>query len=160
MGGNQLIAELAAFNAGFAVVKQFVANGRDLGDAMGAISQMVGAKEELQKRGEKKKKSVLSLLGGKTENDFEEFMALEKIKQIEKELQSMMKLYGRAGLWDDWIRYQAEARKQRRQQALEEKKRKERMWEYIGYAFAALLFIVGMAAIVVWFKWLRDGVLW
>ena len=42
-----------------AVVKQFVANGRDLGDAMGAIGQMVGAKEELQKRGEKKKRSVL-----------------------------------------------------------------------------------------------------
>ena len=38
-----MIAELAAFNAGFAVVKQFVANGRDLSDAMGAIGQMVGA---------------------------------------------------------------------------------------------------------------------
>ena len=38
-----MIAELADFNAGFAVVKQFVANGRDLSDAMGAIGQMVGA---------------------------------------------------------------------------------------------------------------------
>jgi len=160
MGGNQLIAELAAFNAGFAVVKQFVANGRDLGDAMGAISQMVGAKEELQKRGEKKKKSVLSFLGGKTENDFEEFMALEKIKQIEKELESMMKLYGRAGLWDDWIRHQAEARKQRRQQALEEKKRKEQMWEYAGYLLAAIILMLGLIGMVVWLKWLRDGVLW
>jgi hypothetical protein len=155
-----LIAELAAFNAGFSVVKQFVANGRDLSDAMGAIGQMVGAKEELQKRGEKKKKSVLSILGGKTENDFEEFMALEKIKQIEKDLTSMMKLYGRPGLHDDWIRYQAEARKQRRQQALEEKKRKEQMWEYAGYLLAAIVFMSGLIGMVFWLKWLRDGVLW
>ena len=155
-----MIAELAAFNAGFAVVKQFVANGRDLGDAMGAIGQMVGAKEELQKRGEKKKKSVLSVLGGKTENDFEEFMALEKIKQIEKELESMMKLYGRAGLWDDWMRYQAEARKRRRQQALEERQRKEQMWEYIGWVLAATIVLAGFVGMFLWLKWLRDGVLW
>jgi hypothetical protein len=155
-----LIAELAAFNAGFAVVKQFVANGRDLGDAMGAIGQMVGAKEELQKRGEKKKRSVLSVLGGKTENDFEEFMALEKIKQIEKELESMMKLYGRAGLWDDWMRYQAEARKRRRQQALEEQRRKEQMWEYIGWFLAATIVLAGFVGMFLWLKWLRDGVLW
>ena len=155
-----MIAELAAFNAGFAVVKQFVANGRDLGDAMGAIGQMVGAKEELQKRGEKKKRSVLSVLGGKTENDFEEFMALEKIKQIEKELESMMKLYGRAGLWDDWMRYQAEARKRRRQQALEEQRRKDQMWEYIGWFLAATIVLAGFVGMFLWLKWLRDGVLW
>ena len=155
-----MIAELAAFNAGFSVVKQFVANGRDLGDAMGAISQMVGAKEELLQRGQKKKKSVLSVLGGKTENDFEEFMALEKIKQIEKDLTSMMKLYGRPGLHDDWIRYQAEARKQRRQQALEEKKRKEQMWEYVGYLIAAIVFMSGLIGLVLWLKWMRDGALW
>lgn len=155
-----MLAELAAFNAGFAVVKQLVANGRDLSDAMGAIGQMVGAKEELKNRGEKKKKSVLSVLGGKTENDFEEFMALEKIKQIEKDLTSMMKLYGRPGLHDDWIRYQAEARKQRRQKALEEKKRKEQMWEYAGYLLAAIVFMSGLIGLVFWLKWMRDGALW
>ena len=127
---------------------------------MGAIGQMVGAKEELQKRGEKKKRSVLSVLGGKTENDFEEFMALEKIKQIEKELESMMKLYGRAGLWDDWMRYQAEARKRRRQQALEEQKRKEQMWEYIGWFLAATIVLAGFVGMFLWLKWLRDGVVW
>jgi len=152
-----MIAELAAFNAGFAVVKQFVANGRDLSDAMGAIGQMVGAKEDLKARGEKRKKSVLSVLGGKTENDFEEFMALEKIKQVEKELTSMMKLYGRPGLHDDWVRFQAEARKQRRQQALEDKKRKEQLWDYIAWGFAIITLIGGFVGLVIWVKYLRDG---
>jgi len=32
-----MLAELAAFNAGFAVVKQCIANGRELTDAMNAI---------------------------------------------------------------------------------------------------------------------------
>ena len=154
-----MIAELAAFNAGFAVVKQFVANGRDLSGAMGAIGQMVGAKEELQRRGEKKKRSPLSLLGGKTENDFEEFMALEKIKEVEKELTSMMRLYGRAGLYDDWVRFQAEARKQRRQKSLEEKKRKEKFWEYAGYILAGLLLFAGFMGLMIWVKYLRDGAL-
>jgi len=154
-----LLAELAAFNAGFAVVKQFVANGRDLSDAMGAIGQMVGAKEDLKNRGEKKKKSVLSVLGGKTENDFEEFMALEKIKQVEKELTSMMKLYGRPGLHDDWVRFQAEARKQRRQQALEEKKRKEKLVEYAAWVFASVVLVGGFIGLVLWVKYLRDGTL-
>ena len=152
-----MLAELAAFNAGFAVVKQVVANGRDLSEAMGAIGKMIGAKEELQRRGEKKKRSPLSLLGGKTENDFEEFMALEKIKEVEKELTSMMMLYGRAGLYDDWVRFQAEARKQRRQKALEEKKRKEQMWEYAAYIAAGLIFIAGVVGLFMWVKFLVES---
>jgi MoaA/NifB/PqqE/SkfB family radical SAM enzyme len=152
-----MLAELAAFNAGFAVVKQFVANGRDLSDAMGAIGKMVSAKEDLKARGEKKKKSVLSLLGSKTENDFEEFMALEKIKQVEAELATMMKLYGRPGLYDDWIRFQAEARKKRREEALAEKKRKEQMWEYAAYIAAGLLFIAGVVGLFMWVKFLVES---
>ena len=75
-----MLAELAAFNAGFAVVKQVIANGRDLSDAASAIGKMVGAKEDIKRRHNKQKSSVMSFLGGKKENDFEEFMALEKIK--------------------------------------------------------------------------------
>jgi len=124
---------------------------------MGAIGKMVSAKEDLKARGEKKKKSVLSLLGGKTENDFEEFMALEKIKQVEAELTTMMKLYGRAGLYDDWIRFQAEARKQRRQAAIDAKKKRDKMWEYAGYVLAAAIFVLGIVGMVVWVKFLKDG---
>lgn len=151
-----MIAELAAFNAGFSVVKQFIANGRDLSDAMGAIGQMVGAKEDLKRRGEKRKKSVLSVLGGKTENDFEEFMALEKIREIEKELESMMKLYGRPGMWDDWQRFLGQARKQRREAELKKKQQAAKNWEYFGYFVGATLFVVGFILIMVWAKWLSS----
>ena len=149
-----MLAELAAFNAGFAVVKQVVANGRDLSDAMGAIGKMVGAKEDLKRRGDKKKNSLFSALGGKTEDDFEEFMALEKIKTIETELISMMRLYGRPGLYEDWVRFQAEARKKRRQEALEIKARKARNMEYLGWAIAITMIVGGFVGLMFWVKWL------
>ena len=40
-------------------------------------------------------------------------MALEQIKKAEQELQDFMVYYGRAGLWDDFIIFQAKARKAR-----------------------------------------------
>jgi hypothetical protein len=43
-----MIAELAAFNAAFGVVKEFVANGKDLSDCFGLIGQMTTAKEDLK----------------------------------------------------------------------------------------------------------------
>jgi molecular chaperone GrpE (heat shock protein) len=151
-----LIAELAAFNAGFAVVKQCIANGRELGDAMNAIGQMVGAKEDLKRRGEKKKKNFLSVLGGKTENDFEEFMALEKINETEKELTSLMKLYGRPGLHDDWVRFQAEARKKRREEETERKRQKAKNMEYFAIFLAAAMVVGGFVLLMIWVKWLAS----
>lgn len=151
-----MIAELAAFNAGFNVLKQFVANGRDLSDAMGAIGQMVTAKEDLKNRGEKKKKSILSVLGGKTDNDFEEFMALEKINEIEKELTSMMRLYGRPGLYDDWVRFQAEARKKRREEETARKRQKAKNMEYFAIFLAVAMVVGGFILLMVWVKWLSS----
>ena len=151
-----MIAELAAFNAGFNVLKQFVANGRDLSDAMGAIGQMVGDKEDLKNRGEKKKKSILSVLGGKTDNDFEEFMALEKINEIEKELTSMMRLYGRPGLYDDWVRFQAEARKKRREEETARKRQKAKNMEYFAIFLAVSMVVGGFILLMVWVKWLAG----
>ena len=151
-----MLAELAAFNAGFAVVKQCIANGRELTDAMNAIGQMVGAKEDLKRRGEKKKKSVLSMLGGKTENDFEEFMALEKNRETEKELTSMMRLYGRPGLHDDWVRFQAEARKKRREEELAQKKQRAKNMEYFAIFIAVSMVIGGFVLLMVWVKWLAG----
>jgi hypothetical protein len=49
-----MIAELAAFNAAFGVVKEFVANGRDLSDCFGFIGQMTTAKEDLKLKRQKR----------------------------------------------------------------------------------------------------------
>lgn len=126
-----MIAELAAFNAAFGVVKAAINNGRDIASCAKHIGDMIGAEEELKQRGAKKKNSMWSALAGKDTSDFEEFMALEKIKEQRKELLSSLQLYGRAGLKDDFLRFEIEARKARRQAAEDAKKRRQQMGEYI-----------------------------
>ena len=43
-----MLAELAAANAAFAVIKQAVSNGKEIAAAGNAIAEFVGAKEKLQ----------------------------------------------------------------------------------------------------------------
>jgi len=105
-----MIAELAAFNAAFGVVKTAITHGRDIASCAKSIGDMIGAQESLRARGEKKKNSIWYSLAGKDTNDFEEFMALEQIKEQRKELLQALQLLGRPGLKDDYLRFEAEAR--------------------------------------------------
>ena len=81
-----MIAELAAFNAAFATVKATINAGRDIMSCANSIGDMIGAEEQLKARGDRKKNSVWSKLAGKDTNDFEEFMAIEKMRTQRKEL--------------------------------------------------------------------------
>ena len=100
-----MLAELAAANAAFQVIKTAVQNGKEIASAGKAISNFVGAKEQLQKKAQKK--------GGGS--DLEEFMALEQIREQEEQLKQIMIYAGRPGLWGDWQRFQAKARIARRE---------------------------------------------
>jgi hypothetical protein len=142
-----MIAELAAFNAAFGVVKAAVGNGRDIMSCAKQIGDMIGAEEQLRARGERKKNGFLAQISGKTANDFEEFMAIEKMKQSRKELLSAMQLYGRGGLKDEFLKFEAEARKKRRADA---KAREAKKQAIIEWTVGSLLFIVmlgGLTAI-------------
>ena len=142
-----MLAELAAANAAFGVIKSFVSNGKELSGCVKQISDFVFSKEQLEKKASKKKASG----GG---GDLEEFMALEQIREKEEELKKIMIYLGRPGLWQDWQRFQAEARKSRRYEEKMAAKRKQELIEYIGYGigFIVVLFFAGVLA---WFagKW-------
>ena len=129
-----MLAELAAANAAFAVIKTAVQNGSDIAKAGSAIAKFVGAKEDLQKKANKK--------GGG--NDLEEFMALEQIREQEEQLKQIMIYTGRPGLWHDWQRFQAKARVARREEQIRlAKKRKQIVeWSIIGF----LIFVIVMVA--------------
>ena len=100
-----MLAELAAANAAFSVIKQAVQHSGDIAKAGSAIAKFVGAKEDLQKKANRK--------GGGS--DLEEFMALEQIREQEEQLKQIMIYAGRPGLWHDWQRFQAKARVARRE---------------------------------------------
>ena len=144
-----MLAELAAANAAFGVIKSFISNGKELASCGKQISDFVFAKEQIQKKANKKRAKGVG--GG----DLEEFMALEKIKQQEDELKQIMIYAGRPGLWQDWQRFQAEARKSRRYQEKMAEKRKQELIEYAGYGIA-FIFILFFAGILAWLlaKWM------
>jgi len=143
-----MLAELAAANAAFGIIKSFVSNGKELTGCAKQISDFVFSKEAIEKN--LKKKKAKGVGGG----DLEEFMALEQIREKEEELKQMMIYLGRPGLWQDWQRFQAEARKSRRYQEKMEQKRKEELMEYLGYGIAVVV-VLFFAGLMAWFigKW-------
>ena len=144
-----MLAELAAANAAFGIIKSFVSNGKELTGCAKQISDFVFSKEQIEKNLKKKKAKGI---GG---NDLEEFMALEQIREKEEELKKMMIYLGRPGLWQDWQAFQAEARKSRRYAEKMAETRKQELIEYVGYGIA-FIFILFFAGILAWLlaKWM------
>tara|TARA_R100000231_G_scaffold23887_1_gene22303 strand:+ start:42 stop:473 length:432 start_codon:yes stop_codon:yes gene_type:complete len=126
-----MLAELAAANAAFAVIKTAVQNGKDIAAAGSAIANFVGAKEDLQRKASKKGNG----------SDLEEFMALEQIREQEEQLKQIMIYAGRPGLWGDWQRFQAKARTARREAEVAAAKRRRKImdWTLVTVISAALL---------------------
>jgi hypothetical protein len=85
-------------------------------------------------------------------------MALEAIKEKEEELKQIMILCGRPGLWNDWQKFQAEARKARLEAEEAARKRKQQILETLVLSLAC---IVGLSvlAIVIYFGLKRRGML-
>jgi len=133
-----MLAELAAANAAFAVIKTAVQNGKDIAAAGSAIANFVGAKEDLQKKASKK--------GGGS--DLEEFMALEKIREHEEQLKQIMIYAGRPGLWGDWQRFQAKARVARREAEEAAIRKRKQYLEIFIITFLLILGLTILACIV------------
>ena len=129
-----MLAELAAANSAFQIIKSAVQNGRDIASAGQAIAQFVGAKEDLQKKVQKK--------GGGS--DLEEFMALEELRNREEELKTFMIYAGRPGLWGDWQKFQAKARVARREAEEAVSRRRKKI---LDITIITLFFILGLSVL-------------
>ena len=138
-----MLAELAAFNAAYATVKTTIKAGREIASCAQSIGTMVQSKDDLHKKLQKRKNSPFSR---QVETDLEEFLALEEIKQAEKDLELMMVYQGRIGLKDDWLKYQAQARKARKDAERLAQQQREEMIELIGYIAAGVIAFAGMIA--------------
>ena len=83
-------------------------------------------------------------------------MALEKIKQQEEQLKQIMIYAGRAGLWHDWQKFQAEARKERRVQEELAKRKRAEILEILGLGAVAIGIAAGIAGLLAWVAWLKG----
>lgn len=141
-----MLVELAAANAAFAVIKEAVQNSGDLMNAGQAIFQYFDSKSAIQKKYEVKAKNART-------NDIEEFFALEQLKKQETELREMMQWQGRAGMWQDWLQFQKEAKEKRVAAERAELRRvaalRAKIW--LSFMWAAIVVLMGVLAIIgVW----------
>ena len=148
-----MLLELAAANAAFAVIKEAVQNSGDIMNAGQALFQYFDNKDAIQKKAAAK--------GGENRGDLEEFMALEKLKQQEEELKQMMIYSGRGGLWQDWLKFQSDAKRKREEAERQKVLRKQRIIGRIKDGFMILLIVVllgGIGAIIGFAIWMSRDV--
>jgi hypothetical protein len=100
-----MIAEIAAANAAFSVIKAAINNGRELSALGSKLVDYFDNKAKIQEKATKK--------GGGS--DLAEFMALEQLRLQEEQLKEHMIYAGRAGMWTDWLQFQAQAARRRRE---------------------------------------------
>ena len=140
-----MLAELAIANAAFGVIKETIANGGDIMAAGQHIFKFFDNKSKLVQK------------ANQSGSDSEAFFALEQIKQHEKDLQEMFIYQGRPGLWDDWLKFQAEAKRKREAEAREiilaQIKRKEKLWAWINGVLIVASVVTG-AVIIAGIIWL------
>jgi hypothetical protein len=132
-----MLAELAICNAAFSVIKETVQNGGDIMAAGQKLFDFFDNKNAIQKK-------------ANSGNDMEAFAALEQIKTNEAELKRMMVYHGRAGLWDDWLKFQKEAKQRReaeeRAEFRKKAARKAKLW--MGLMWAAIVSLMGVLALI------------
>ena len=133
-----MLAELAAANAAFDVIKQTLANGREIYDAGEALAKYFGLKNEIQKRAHEH--------GYKS--DIQAFMAAEQLAAKEAELKEMMIYQGRGGMWDDWLAFQQEMKRSREEEEREARIAKQKRKIAILRAFEwTIATIIALAAV-------------
>lgn len=130
-----MLAEIAAANAAFGIIKEAISNGKDLWDVGSAAASFFDNKNALQKKANKN--------GYKS--DLQAFMELEKVKEMEEYLKQHMIWAGRPGMWDDWLAFQKQAKEEREKREKEERERKA---YYAQMALYVLYGVCGLAVFV------------
>jgi len=125
-----MIAEIAAANAAFQVIKGALTNGRELYDVAEQATKYFDNKSAIAKKAKR--------TGGSTE--LQCFMQLEKIKEQEEWLKDHMIYAGRPDMYADWLQFQSD-RKREREKA--ERLRKQKKAATLALLWSALLWGAG-----------------
>ena len=142
-----MIAEIAAANAAFQIIKKAVENGSEIAKCGKAIADFTLNKDAIQQKAQARG----SNLDG-SKSDLEEFLALDDLRRKEAELRSMMQLYGRANMYPDYVKFCAEARRQRAEAAKEARRKSLKLQDnimlaiYWAASIALALMVLGIFA--------------
>ena len=144
-----MIAEIAAANAAFQIIKKAVENGSEIAKCGKAIADFTLNKDAIQRKAQAR---GTNLDGSKS--DLEEFLALDDLRRKEAELRSMMQLYGRANMYPDYVKFCAEARRQRAEAAKEARRKSLKLQDnimlaiYWAVSIGLALTVLGIFALI------------
>ena len=144
-----MLAELAAANAAFAVIKKTIANGQELASVAQQASTYFDSKSSIAKKANKK--------GSKS--DMEAFMALETLKQQEEELREIMIYAGRANMYTDWLQFQSDCKQKRTQDAKKKQHEAAKTKQLILNIFTVLCVTLVAAPVVGTLTYMIVGIL-
>ena len=140
-----ILESIAAASAAYEVIKTAINQGREGAGLIGAVGKFLTAEEDVKEALQKKKNSPFTAIAGGEEGDWEEFQALEKLREQRKELEDYIR-ETRPGQWGRWQQWQVEARKQRAAARRAAEKAREERNEMIAMGAAILLAVSGSVA--------------
>ena len=147
----EAIAVVQTANTAIGAVKELLKNGKDISDCAEQLGKYFDAKAEIQKK---------SGSSQSTGSDLANFLHLEKLRQREEEVKTLLIYQGRARLYEDFLRYAAEA-KRNRDEAMEAQKkakmaRRKRNLAILKSMIIVFVCLLGLAAIGGFIYWLAQ----
>jgi hypothetical protein len=134
-----MLLELAAANAAFATVKLALKNGSELAQCAGKLGEYFGLKADIAKQASTKG------------SDSEAFWAMESLREAESELKTMLIYSGRPGLYDDFLLYQSQKKREREQEvrdkALAIYKRRQLVWSWVSGILIGVAVLTGVVVV-------------
>ena len=139
-----MLAELAIANAAFQVIKQTLANGKEIADAGSALTKYFGASQSIQQKAKMGTDDVLAA-----------YQAKQAIEKQEKELEWMLNKQGLLGYYkyqqfrDDFFKQQKDAAKKQRVRA---KKIKSHVETGFLVTLLTVLFLGAFVGLLIYIK--------
>ena len=149
-----MLAELAIAQAALAGIKAVLQDSGDIMQAGQHLASFFDSKATLQKRVNEK---------GGNKSDLQEWMALQQIAEAEEQLKQHMVYLGKPGAWDSWLKFQADAKRQRDAEAkaiaLAKYKRKQTILAWINGFIIVAAVVTGLVIVagVVWVIVTKGG---
>ena len=130
-----MLAEIAAANAAFEIVKGALSNGKAIYDIAEQANDYFNKKSVVAKAAKKN--------GNQTE--LQAFMELQKMKKQEEWIKEYMIYAGDPGMWDAWLEFQKNAKRARQ----EEKRQAIRQKQSLVQEMKEIAIIIGIGLLAV-----------
>ena len=138
-----MLAEIQEANRAFDIIKKTLTNAGSLADCAGSCATYFNCKSIISRRSNKRK----------TGSQLENFLALEKLREREEWIREWMIYAGRPGLYDDWLKFQSMAKKERAKKERERRAKEQSLshvaqqWvKWMGVSVSTLASILGAVA--------------